>query len=360
MAVYPEEMDLDIAGAIEGTDKSSTASYGWGYLESYEPLFAPLRDRTFNFLEIGALGGSSLRLWRNFFYRATIIGVDINEACRKLADDRIIIEIGSQTDAAFVARIGAAYRPTVVIDDGSHQAGDIAFTFEHLFEFVQPGGIYVVEDVMFHVNEGSGFWNKSGAMPIDQYFIAIARSLMGRREVVFRASERLARIYPDIESVAFIGGVVLIHKRRARTASGPMLAAADRHLAAHGDAMAHERLAEYALKRAKDPAQALVQIDKALALNGARAEAYALKATILEADQQHRPAEEAVGRAVEIRKDDPALWTQRGRLQLLLGDTGGAIASLERSKALRANDAETTALLADAHRRRSQATQRSA
>jgi len=191
MKSYPKDLPLDIAGAIEGLDKSSSQSLRWGYLDAYERTFQQFRNRSFNIIEIGVLSGNSLRLWERFFPKARVIGVDINESCRRFANNQTTIEIGSQADRDFTNSLGVSYTPLIVIDDGSHQAGDIISTFESLFVHVQPGGIYVVEDTAFHFHGArSAKWNRSNAMPIDNYFLMLAKSMMARRLLAEGSSTR--------------------------------------------------------------------------------------------------------------------------------------------------------------------------
>lgn len=49
--------DLDLMGALMGTDKSSA---GHNYLVHYDRLFHDMRDEAFNFVEIGIFKGASL------------------------------------------------------------------------------------------------------------------------------------------------------------------------------------------------------------------------------------------------------------------------------------------------------------
>ena len=67
---------LDELGILHGTDKGSL---GHGYLGHYERILGPLRDEPITILEIGVSDGASLRMWADYFTRATIVGVDINE-----------------------------------------------------------------------------------------------------------------------------------------------------------------------------------------------------------------------------------------------------------------------------------------
>lgn len=135
---------LDKLGILDATDKSSLR---WDYLRHYQEVFWDWRDRDFNLIEIGVAGGNSLLAWRKFLSQATIVGIDIEEQARRCAGDRIEIEIGSQADEAFMARVCDKYPSGIVIDDGSHQADHIMASFRAVFPKLAPGGWYVIEDL---------------------------------------------------------------------------------------------------------------------------------------------------------------------------------------------------------------------
>ncbi|MEJ7833501.1 MAG: hypothetical protein WKF79_15825 [Nocardioides sp.] len=132
-----------------GTDKAGEHLY----TPHYERHLGHLRREEFTLLEIGiggydktGHGGGSLKMWRWFFPRARVVGLDI--ADKSFVDTpRIRSVIGSQTDEVVLRRIveeeGA---PLVVIDDGSHIPADIITTFHLLFPLLPEGAIYVIED----------------------------------------------------------------------------------------------------------------------------------------------------------------------------------------------------------------------
>ncbi len=144
-----QEPSLDLIGISEGTDKHSLLH---DYLRHYERMFDRFRAAEIDLIEIGVANGASLRTWRRFFSKARIIGIDVVQACQVFADEanHVIVEIGSQDDPGFLLNIGRRYQPSIIIDDGSHIASHIQFSFETLFPALQPGGCYVIEDIMFH------------------------------------------------------------------------------------------------------------------------------------------------------------------------------------------------------------------
>jgi hypothetical protein len=140
---------LDQIAVLQATDKSSVEH---DYARHYEHAFQKFRGEPIELLEIGVASGASLRMWESFFSAATVIGVDIIADCERYAGGRKRVEIGSQFDDSFLASLKEKYSPTIIIDDGSHQAEHVIFTFEHLFDAVRPGGCYVIEDLYDHVD----------------------------------------------------------------------------------------------------------------------------------------------------------------------------------------------------------------
>jgi hypothetical protein len=85
-------------------------------------------------------------MWRDYFPRAHVFGIDLLET--DLGEPRIRTFRGDQTDRDFLRRVAKAAGPfDLVVDDGSHQAGHAAVSFEVLFPHVIPGGLYSIEDL---------------------------------------------------------------------------------------------------------------------------------------------------------------------------------------------------------------------
>lgn len=142
--------DLALLAMLCGTDKHG----GHYYAQHYQHHFAPLRHRALNILEIGIggyedpkAGGESLRMWKAYFHRSRIFGLDIYDKSHH--DEKSIRTFrGSQIDAGFlegvVREIGTV---DIIIDDGSHHNDHVITTFNILFPLLSPNGIYVVEDL---------------------------------------------------------------------------------------------------------------------------------------------------------------------------------------------------------------------
>jgi hypothetical protein len=119
------------------------------YFWVYEKHFAHLRDKEFKMLEIGVLNGGSLEMWRNYFPKAKIVGIDINPDCRnhEQADKNIFVRIGDQSDEKFLQSLVDEFGEfDLILDDGSHHVDHVNRTFQYLYPKLKDGGIYFIED----------------------------------------------------------------------------------------------------------------------------------------------------------------------------------------------------------------------
>ena len=156
--------NLKALALLCGTDK-------WGghqYAQHYANMFSPLRKKRLNILEIGIggyddpmLGGGSLRMWRTYFPKSRIYGIDIHD--KSMHDERRIKTLkGSQVDEDFLTKvIETIGHIDIIIDDGSHLNEHVIKTFSFLFPKLQENGIYVVEDTQ------TSYWNEYGGTSED-------------------------------------------------------------------------------------------------------------------------------------------------------------------------------------------------
>jgi hypothetical protein len=135
---------LDDLALRHGADKSSKVH---GYTRAYERHFAHLRVQPIALLEIGIGGGASLRMWRDYFPRATLYGLDI-EDCKGLETLGMRVFQGAQADEDVLERLLAVTGPLdVIVDDGSHRWADQIASFKKLYPHLKPGGCYAIEDL---------------------------------------------------------------------------------------------------------------------------------------------------------------------------------------------------------------------
>lgn len=151
--------DLTALATICRTDKWNTHYYA----KHYERYFRPLRSRRLNILEIGVggyedptFGGHSLRMWKAYFPKSHIYGIDCYDK-QALEEPRIRIVQGRQEDPEFLRQVAKDIgRLDIVIDDGSHVNAHVITAFETLFPLLADDGIYVVEDTQTSYWPGLG------------------------------------------------------------------------------------------------------------------------------------------------------------------------------------------------------------
>lgn len=134
---------------------------GHRYAQVYDLFLNHLRNKgDVKLLEIGIAKGASLCMWNEYFSSATIVGLDITlenvDKTRRLgvegggwpSPDNIILEQGSQTDYAKLREIIQKHGPfDIIIDDGSHRNEHQQQTFNFLFPLLNPGSMYIIEDI---------------------------------------------------------------------------------------------------------------------------------------------------------------------------------------------------------------------
>ncbi|HEY8028041.1 MAG TPA: class I SAM-dependent methyltransferase [Gaiellaceae bacterium] len=166
---------------------------GVDYASVYEQYLGPWRRRPFTLLELGVYRGESMRMWRDYFPKARIVGLDIDpEAARRAPGFEVYV--GSQADPELLGRVTRDL-PTidVVIDDASHINELTVASFHSLFPHLAPGGLYFIEDVPRGSGEISDVAAVSGmSLNVDVEFV-------NRREAI---DELIAEIARDTEEGA--------------------------------------------------------------------------------------------------------------------------------------------------------------
>ncbi len=176
-----------IAGKYD-TDKAVHTHY----LRNYEHYFGDLRDDPVRLLELGIKKGGSLYLWRDYFPRGLIVGLDVEAIELDDPTGRIRTYRGMQQDTELLDRIARENAPggfDIIIDDCAHIGVLARASFWHLFEqHLKPGGVYVVEDW------GTGYW--------DDWLDGVA--YRGGRKELNPALYRLTRILSRLQQQRFV------------------------------------------------------------------------------------------------------------------------------------------------------------
>lgn len=206
--------DLRALANLYGTDK-------WGfhrYALHYEAHFAPLRRRKIVLLEIGIggygdpeSGGASLRMWRTYFPRGRIFGIDIHDKSPH-DETRIKTFRGSQDDEVFLDHVAREIgKPDIIIDDGSHICNHAIKLFMYLFPKMKDGGIYVVEDTQ------TSYWPQFGGSDTDPddpgTTVGFFKQLVHGLNHEERTGPREATYYDrTITSITFYHNMIFIEK----------------------------------------------------------------------------------------------------------------------------------------------------
>ena len=165
--------DLATLADTYGSDKASRlpdeeTCYPWiahTYDALYEFLFPTARDSVQRVFECGIgsadenvlsnMGpkgqpGASLRMWRDFFPRAQIVGADIDPNIL-FQEERISTYLVDQCSPVSVEQLWEAVGPgqfDLMIDDGLHTSVAARSLFEGSIHRLAPTGWYVIEDVL--------------------------------------------------------------------------------------------------------------------------------------------------------------------------------------------------------------------
>lgn len=171
-------MNLHQLGHRYGTDKATIHRY----TQIYERYLAPLRAQPLTLLELGVggygdphAGGESLRMWRDYFPRAQIVGVD-HQPKQLGIPTRVHIYCGSQDDPDLFERIIERHGPpSIVIDDASHHTKLTVASFEILWpRLASDGGLYIVEDTCCSYHPDYGGHPDPDRNPLMRFFERLA------------------------------------------------------------------------------------------------------------------------------------------------------------------------------------------
>lgn len=202
------------------------------YLEHYDKELESLRDKKISLLEIGVQNGGSLETWAKYFTEfELILGCDINQECKKLKydDNRIKIIVGDiNNQHTFESILEISNSFDLIIDDGSHKSIDILNSFINYFEFVKPGGKYIIEDThcLYMKDYGGGVLNKNSA----QYFFKELTDIINYQwwENYCSMDSYLQSYFPNgllpsfiidgwVDSISFRNSIITINKSQQPT-----------------------------------------------------------------------------------------------------------------------------------------------
>ena len=148
--IAPSQTLRTIIARYGHTDKDTWHSY----VDSYEKLLEPFKNKACNVLEIGVFEGGSAILWHEYLPQSQLVLVDIQ--------NRIAPKIQIAMDPKrWNLHIRDAYREDtvaelqkkwpegfdVIIDDGPHSLDSQIFVIESYLKLLKKGGVLVIEDI---------------------------------------------------------------------------------------------------------------------------------------------------------------------------------------------------------------------
>lgn len=159
--------ELDKLSNKYRTDKGSLYFNAHGYSFNYERYFKEFKDRAIKVLEIGLLRydvqvltsgepfdeAPSLFVWQEYFPRAEIFGFDILDFSNVPLRDRMTIIQGDMGNVDDLTKL-KQYGPfDIIIDDASQCSHHQQIALANLFDSLNPGGYYVIEDLNYQTKE---------------------------------------------------------------------------------------------------------------------------------------------------------------------------------------------------------------
>ena len=184
----------------------------FAFIGAYVEHFERLREETCTLLEIGVQTGGSLRMWRDYFPNASILGMDITPDCLQHKGERIDVIMGDQSDTVFLADFAKRYKFNIIVDDGGHKMKHQLRSFNHLWPIVSHGGWYVIEDL--HTSYWPKWGGKYGDEDTTMSFLKKLLDEVNWRGIVHPKAKKYQRKWKPIgiKSLHFYPGIVFIEK----------------------------------------------------------------------------------------------------------------------------------------------------
>ncbi len=146
---FPEGTALP-AGRFYFNPQYKTDKFESGLMHEYINVLQGLRYQPIKLLEIGVAEGGSVNYFSDYFQHpdAEIIGMDYQKPLHNPGfRENINFIVGDQNDPVRLNEIGTKHGPfDIIIDDGAHTLKETRHTYDCLFQYVKPGGYFIVED----------------------------------------------------------------------------------------------------------------------------------------------------------------------------------------------------------------------
>ena len=133
------------------------------YFEIYETLFRQFKNKKIKILEIGVGDGGSLFMWKSFLKKGSkIYGIDLNPQALQLKKYGFNITIGDQSKKQFWEKYFKKNKNfDLIIDDGGHTNLQQITTLMESINYINDGGMLIIEDTHTSFMKKKGFRNPS-------------------------------------------------------------------------------------------------------------------------------------------------------------------------------------------------------
>lgn len=182
------------------------------YTEEYDRFFSKFKGKNMKILEIGVNRGGSLQMWKDYFgEKAEVFGLDIDDECKKLEEDRIHIFIGDQEDKDYLRTLKSQIgKLDIIIDDGGHTMKQQICSFDVLFDALKDNGVYLCEDIH------TSYWQEyGGGYGKKDTFMELMKWLADELNEQYFDSKSIDYPYRGkIKSITFCDGMVFVEKKK--------------------------------------------------------------------------------------------------------------------------------------------------
>jgi glycosyltransferase involved in cell wall biosynthesis len=139
--------------------KETTSGHRHPYTPVYDTLFSSLRTQSINIAEIGIEKNDSINIWRKYFPNADIYGFEYNEQYLQEAINQNLSNVYyEKIDVKDANNIRKTFQTInkkydILIDDSTHLFEDQIRVIQNSIEYLNEGGILVVEDIFRNRSE---------------------------------------------------------------------------------------------------------------------------------------------------------------------------------------------------------------
>jgi glycosyltransferase involved in cell wall biosynthesis len=139
--------------------KETTSGHRHPYTPVYDTLFSSLRTQSINIAEIGIEKNDSINIWRQYFPNADIYGFEYNEQYLQEAINQNLSNVYyEKIDVKDANNIRKTFQTInkkydILIDDSTHLFEDQIRVIQNSIEYLNEGGILVVEDIFRNRSE---------------------------------------------------------------------------------------------------------------------------------------------------------------------------------------------------------------